>query len=96
MNTTQLVAEVSAETGLTRSQVKSVLESMEGVVIKAVKKGEPVTLSGFLSFKQKTQAARKAGMYMNPFTKEEEHRDKRPAKKSVRVGALKRFKDGVA
>ena len=68
MNRAQLVSAVAADSGVSQSDVDSVLKSFQSVVQDAVAKGEEkVSITGFLSFEQVDRAAREG---RNPSTGE--------------------------
>lgn len=58
MNKAELVDHIAGETGLTKKSVADVLESLMGGVMKVVKKGDAVTLTGFGTFKASKRSAR--------------------------------------
>ena len=59
MNRTQLVKAVAEETGLSQTDVDTVLEGFQKVVGEVVAKGdEKLTIQGFLSFERVSRAAR--------------------------------------
>ncbi len=59
MNRTQLVKAVAEETGLSQTDVDTVLEAFQKVVGEVVAAGEEkLTIQGFLSFEQVARAAR--------------------------------------
>lgn len=94
---TQIMEAIAEETGLTRKQVGSVLESLAGVIELHVKKksaGEFV-LPGLLKITAVSKPAVKARKGINPFTKEEVMFKAKPATTVVKVRALKKLKDMV-
>lgn len=89
MNQTQFIEAFAEEIGTSKSDAKAILQSFEAVITKAVKKGDPVTLTGFAKFARIDRAAR---MGRNPATGEQ---IKIKAKRVVRITPLKAFKDVV-
>lgn len=67
MNKAELVAAVAAQTMMTDKTISTVLGGLEDVVAANVKKGEKVTLTGFVSFDRVDRKARKGH---NPSTGE--------------------------
>lgn len=65
MNKQDLAAKIAEDTGLTRVTAWAVIESALDGIVKALKKGDTVTLVGFGTFKT---AARKARTGRNPAT----------------------------
>ncbi len=89
MNQTQFIEAFAAETGMSKSNAKATLLSFEQVVIKACKKGDPVTLTGFAKFAKVDRPAR---MGRNPATGES---IKIKAKSVVKITPLLAFKTAV-
>ena len=81
---------------VSKTQVKGVLEALVDIGQKELKKNEVFVLPGFAKFVVAKKAGRPAGMYKNPFTKQEEHRDAKPASKTVRARPIKALKDAVS
>ncbi len=91
----QIINELAENTGLNKSQVNSVLEELNVVIERHIKKravGE-FSLPGLLKVKTVKKPARKARKGINPFTGEETTFKARPASTGVRITALKRLKD---
>jgi nucleoid DNA-binding protein len=91
----QIINELAENTGLNKSQVNSVLEELNVVIERHIKKravGE-FSLPGLLKIKTVKKPARKARKGINPFTGEETTFKARPASTGVRITALKRLKD---
>ncbi|MHB1516847.1 MAG: HU family DNA-binding protein [Acidimicrobiales bacterium] len=86
---TDLIAAVAAHTGTTSTNVASVLNGLEDVVVANVAKGEKVTITGFVTFDRAQRAAR---MGRNPQTGES---IKIKASKSPKVSAGASFKKVV-
>ena len=57
MNTTELVDEVAAQTGMAKDGVRMVLDAVLRAVAEAAKAGQAVMLSGFGQFKVQDRAA---------------------------------------
>ncbi len=92
---TQILEEIASNTGLTRKQVSSVLDSLTGVIEAHVNKravGEFV-LPGLLKISTVRKPAVKARKGISPFTKEEVVFKAKPATTVVKVRALKKLKD---
>jgi DNA-binding protein HU-beta len=71
MNKAELLAAVTKRTGVAPRDVKAVVDAIfnaeDGVVVKSLKKGDKVVLTGFGSFERRARGARKA---RNPQTGE--------------------------
>lgn len=89
MNKAQLSKTLADELDVPTTEAKRFLEAFQNVVTKSVKSGDPVSITGFVKFARVDRAAR---MGRNPATGEQ---IKIKAKRSVRVSALKNFKDEV-
>lgn len=74
MTKSELLDHISAGTGVTKIEVKAVVEGFMLAVADALKKGDSVDLRGFGSFKVRQRAARKS---RNPATNEVIHIDAR-------------------
>ena len=96
---TQILSEIAENTDLTRSKVKEVLEEIETLIERHIKKkscGE-FTLPGLLKIVTKKKPAQKAKKNVpNPF-KPGEFMDvpAKPAKTQVKIRPLKKLKDFV-
>lgn len=95
MTKAQIVGELSDKTGLTKKEVNAVFESLRDLIKRELGRRGPgeFVIPDLLKLKVRTIPARKAGKYINPFTKEEEMRPAKPAQKKVRATALKKLKD---
>lgn len=58
MNKAELIAHISEEAGITKTQANSAIDSFVDVVAKTLKKGDKVTLVGFGTFSVSKRAAR--------------------------------------
>ncbi|MDR1490960.1 MAG: HU family DNA-binding protein [Desulfovibrio sp.] len=90
MTKAELVQKIHAKSGLaTKAQAESALDALVGVLTEAMKAGDPVTFTGFGSFKVANRAARKG---RNPRTGKEIDI---PAGKAVKFTAGKALKEAV-
>ncbi len=89
----QMVAEIAEKSGMTKSQVKEVLDAMVSVVETELKAGHPVGIQGLVKVTIKHQPARSARLGRNPATGESIMIKARPARKVIKVRALKALKD---
>lgn len=97
MSKAQILAHLATQTGLTRAQVDSVLDELEVLVMRHVKKravGE-FTLPGLLKIRSVKRPATKKRMGRNPATGEQIEIPARPATTRVRATPLKRLKEMV-
>ncbi|MDI9364787.1 MAG: HU family DNA-binding protein [Flavobacterium sp.] len=65
MNKAELIAQLSEDAGITKTQANAVLDSFTATVTKTLKKGDKVTLVGFGTF---SVVERKARIGRNPQT----------------------------
>jgi len=89
MTKAQLVAKLAEGTGASRKQVDDILSSMIDTVVRTVKTGESVKVSGLGIFRLRKMKAR---VGRNPQTGEQ---IKIPARKKVGFSVAKSFKETV-
>ena len=97
MTKTAILNEIAANTNLSRAQVNSVMDELESVIERHIRKrsvGE-FTLPGLLKIKAAKRPATKKRMGRNPATGEEIVIPAKPATARVRVTALKKLKDMI-
>ena len=90
-----ILASISKDTGLSKKQVSSVFESLNGVIRKSLKSNGMFTLPGLAKMKVVKKPATKARDGINPFTGEKMTFKTKPASKKVRVMPLKNLKGFV-
>ena len=88
----EIVAQITKDTDLSRKQVVAVFESLNGQIKKSLRSGGLFTLPGLLKMKVVKKPATKAREGINPFTKEKMMFKAKPASKKVRVLPLKSLK----
>ena len=99
MTKSQIVTYIAEKTGLSRKLVATVFDTLGELAVKELGKkgpGEFAILPGMVKAKVRTRAAVPAGKWINPFTKQEEVRKAKPARRVVRFSANKALKDAVA
>ena len=95
MTKSQIVGQIAQRVGLSRRNVNAVFEVLGGLAKTQLGKkgpGEFTILPGMVKARIRTRAATKAGKWFNPFTKREEIRKAKPARRVVRLSALKGLK----
>ncbi|MCL6556318.1 MAG: HU family DNA-binding protein [Burkholderiales bacterium] len=92
---TEIVAQMAEEAGITKKQAAAALTALQNMAGKALKKGGVFVIPGFVKAKVVVKPATKARKGINPFTKEEIMIKAKPARKVVKVQALKSLKDMV-
>ena len=88
----EIVAQITKDTDLSRKQVAAVFESLNGQIKKSLRSGGLFTLPGLLKMKVVKKPATKAREGINPFTKEKMIFKAKPASKKVRALPLKSLK----
>jgi nucleoid DNA-binding protein len=87
---------VEASDGLSRKDVKTILECLNDVAYKQLKRVGVFTVPGFAKFTVVRKPATKARKGINPFTGEETMFKAKPARKAVRARPVKAIKDAVS
>ena len=88
----EVMAQISKDTELSRKQVGAVFESLSGIIKKSLRGGGLFTIPGLLKMKVVKKPATKAREGVNPFTGEKMMFKAKPASKKVRVMPLKNLK----
>ena len=93
-----ILNEITANTGLTKKQVSSVIDELAILIERHIKKRAPgqFTLPGLMKIEVKRRPATKARKGINPFTKEETIFKAKPAHNVVKIRPLKGMKDMVS
>jgi nucleoid DNA-binding protein len=89
----QLASELAAKADLTKAQVNAVFDAMNDLVSKELKAGRPLTIPGLVKIRLVHKAATPARAGRNPATGETITIKAKPARKVVKVRALKALKD---
>ncbi|MEM9387166.1 MAG: HU family DNA-binding protein [Pseudomonadota bacterium] len=93
----EILAHIAEETGMARKDVNAVFESLQGLMKKNLGRRGPgiFSMPGLMKIKVQTKPATKARKGINPFTGEEQMFKAKPARKTVKIQALKTLKDMV-
>ena len=91
----ELIQKISDETALAKKDVKSVLEKLMEVGHKELKKIGEFQLPGFAKFTVVKKPVVPERQGVNPFTKEPTTFKAKPARKVLKVRAVKAAKDAV-
>ena len=97
MSKAAVLSQIASETGLTRAQVESVMDQLELLINRHIKKravGE-FSLPGLLKIRSVKRPAMKKRMGRNPKTGEQIEIPAKPAENRVRITPLKRMKEMV-
>ena len=94
---TQLIEKlVAGSDGLTKKQVKTLLESLAALAHKELKKTGTFVMPGLAKFGVVKKPATKARKGINPFTKEPTVFKAKPARKTIKIRPVKAAKDALA
>ena len=98
MSKSELVQKIADQhsNGLSRKDIKGVIESLASVGYKELKKTGAFFVPGFAKFVVIKKPATKARKGINPFTKEPTIFKAKPARKVIRARPVKAVKDAVA
>jgi DNA-binding protein HU-beta len=88
----EVLTQISKDTGLSRKQVGGVFDSLSGVIKKSLRSGGLFTVPGLMKLKVVKKPATKAREGVNPFTGEKMTFKAKPASKKVRILPLKNLK----
>jgi len=88
----EILAQIAKDTELSKKQVGTVFESLNGIIKKSLRGSGLFTLPGLLKLKVVKKPATKAREGVNPFTGEKMTFKAKPASKKVRAVALKSLK----
>ncbi len=90
----EFITVLAEQSALSKNEVKSVLESLKAIAKVHLAKNGPgqFTLPGVLKITSVTKPATKARQGRNPFTGEEITIKPKPARKVIKIKALKKFK----
>jgi nucleoid DNA-binding protein len=93
----QVIGEISQQTGLTRKEVSSVFETLSTMIKKDLGRRGPglFTVPGLMKIRVINKPATKARKGINPFTGEETIFKAKPARNIIKIRPLKRLKDMV-
>lgn len=97
MSKSEIVRFIAQENDLTRAQAAGTVEALEKLIKRELGRRGPgvFNLAGLLKIRVATKPATKARKGVNPFTGEEMMIKAKPARKTVRVTALKKLKGMV-
>lgn len=89
----QMVSEVASKAGLSKAQANDMFNALSEVIGKELKAGRPVTVPGLVKVTLTHKAATPSRPGRNPFTGEAITIKAKPARKVVKVRAIKALKD---
>jgi nucleoid DNA-binding protein len=91
----EIITQISDKAGLTKKDVTAVFDELSGIIKKSLKSANEFSMPGLMKVKVVKKPATKARLGKNPFTGEEITIKAKPARKTVKVTALKGLKDMV-
>jgi len=93
----EIIGTIAEKTGLTRKDVNAVFDNLNALIKKNVGRRGPgeFTVPGLMKIRVVKKPATKARKGINPFTGEEMVFKAKPARKAVKLTALKGLKDMV-
>lgn len=91
----EILSHLSTKTSLTKKQVGAVFDELAALIKKNIKKGGPgtFTMPGLMKINVRTRPATPARKGINPFTGEMTTFKAKPARRVVKVTALKGLKE---
>jgi nucleoid DNA-binding protein len=96
MSKSEIAHALAESTGLSKAQIASVFENLADLVATQLNRGPGIfTLPGLLKIKVVNKPAVAARTGINPFTKQETTFKAKPARKVVKLQALKNLKQMV-
>jgi len=91
----EIVTQIAGKTELAKKDVTAVFDELNGIIKKSLKSANEFSMPGLMKIKVVKKPATKARLGKNPFTGEEIMIKAKPARKTVKVTALKGLKDMV-
>ena len=90
-----MISEIAGNTGLNKKQVNSVIDELATIIERHIKNRGPgkFILPGLIKVQVKKKPATKARKGINPFTGEPTTFKAKPARRAVKVTALKKLKE---
>jgi DNA-binding protein HU-beta len=95
MNKSQLIDAISESSGVSKNDVKVVIENMATEGYKELNESGEFVIPGFVKMSVVNKPATEARSGVNPFTKEPMEFAAKPASKTVKASPLKAAKDAV-
>lgn len=95
MSKSQLIDAISELSGVSKNDVKGVIENIVTVGYKELNESGEFVIPGFVKMSVVTKPATEARSGINPFTKEPMEFAAKPASKTVKASPLKVAKDAV-
>lgn len=91
----EIIAQIADKTQLPKKDVAAVFDNLNDIIRKSLKSANEFSMPGLMKVRVVKKPATKARLGKNPFTGEEIMIKAKPARKTVKVTALKGLKDMV-
>ncbi len=91
----EIITQISEKTDLTKKDVGAVFDELNAIIKKSLRSASEFSMPGLMKVRVVKKPATKARLGKNPFTGEEIMIKAKPARKTVKVTALKGLKDMV-
>lgn len=91
----ELVSEIASKSGISKSQVKDIFEILENIVADSIKSGASVTIPNLCKIYVHKKPASKAREMRSPATGQMIMVPAKPARKVVKVKAVKNLKEMI-
>jgi len=95
MTKAQLIGDVAGKAALSKSQISSVFTALAELIGAEIKAGRPVTIPGLVKVTAQHKPATPSRPGRNPFTGESITIKAKPARRAVKVRAVKALKDMI-
>jgi nucleoid DNA-binding protein len=91
----EIISQVADKTDLTKKDVTAVFDELNVIIKRSLRTSSEFSMPGLMKIKVVKKPATKARLGKNPFTGQEIMIKAKPARKAVKVTALKGLKDMV-
>jgi nucleoid DNA-binding protein len=91
----EIIGTIAEKTSLSKKDVGAVFDNLNEIIKKSLKSANEFSMPGLMKVRVVKKPATKARLGKNPFTGEEITIKAKPARKTVKVTALKGLKDMV-
>ena len=95
MSKADFIAAMAEKTGMSKREVGTFMDSMNGLVMDQLKMNGQVTIPGMIKFRMSERAATPERMGRNPFTGQPQMIKAKPARHVVKASPVKAMKDMV-
>ncbi len=96
MSKSQLLEAIAQDTGISKKQASSVMDTLDRIVAEQLKESGEATIPGLVKFNVTTKPATPERQGINPFTKQPTTFKAKPERKVVKARILKGLKDNLS